>query len=254
MTQDIAALPRTTAQRGHYSASPSANFSAEFRVNFAQAQAAAQTGTQAEAEAALGQTLGLTQMESAGRRALDMASEFQFAALLDKAYAANAMDDPQAYLKTLSAGELEQLRVQHGLADTLKVDGLSREGASNLLLPTGVSLDLNADGIDEVGLARMGHFPPRNAPDAFKAAWFAATENTDEGELATQSLMMSSGVYGIQLGDAATPSEPADDMATYRRIVDNILASMERGRGTMAPGQYERDQAFFGRLSQLMGA
>ncbi|MCV2370784.1 hypothetical protein [Roseateles oligotrophus] len=255
MTQEINSLARTAMQRSMYSATPNSNFAADFRASFAQAKALMQDGEQEQAELALSQTLGQTQMESAERRALGVAAEFQFAALLDKAYAGNALDNPQAFLKSLSAGEMEQLRVQHGLADEIQIDGLSREGASNLLLPNGFSLDLNADGFEEVGLARTGHFPPRDAPDSFKTAWFAATEKMDEGQVMDYAFMMHTAVYGFGMGDApAAPVNPVDQMSTYRDFVDNYLAAIKQSHGYMAPGQYERDNEFFERLAGLMHA
>lgn len=252
MTPEVSALPRNALQRSLCWASPDANFGADFQANFARAKAALEAGAQDQTDAALSQTLGQTHMESAERLSLDKAGQFQFAALLDKAYANKALDDPQAYLKTLNAGEMEQLRVQHGLADDIQVEGLSREGASNLLLPRGFNVDLNGDGLFETGLARSAGFPPRDAPDGLKNAWFEATEKMDAGEVMTYTLMMHTAVYGFHI-DGATPQvKPDDQMATYIDFVDNHLAAIKQSHGYMAPGQYEREKSFFERLAGLM--
>jgi hypothetical protein len=252
MTSEVSALPRTALQRALYSVSPGENFGAEFQANFARAKQAMESGTADQADEALSQTLGQTQMESAERRSLDKAAEFQFAALLDKAYANKALDDPQAFLKSLNAGEMEQLRVQHGLADDIQVEGLSREGASNLLLPNGYSVDLNGDGLIETGRAMGGGFPPRDAPDKLKSAWFTATEKMDDGEVMSYALMMHDSVYGMHIDGAPAQIKPDDEMATYRDFVDNYLAAIKQNHSYMAPGQYERENSFFERLAGLM--
>ena len=255
MTSAISSIPRNALQRSLYSVSPGANFSAEFQANFAKTKEAMQAGAQDQADEALSQTLGQTQMESAQRLSLDKVSEYQFAALLDKAYANKALDDPQAFLKTLDAGELEQLRVQHGLGDSIKVDGLSREGAANLLLPKGYSVDLNADGIVETGIGKLGgFFPPRDAPDALKTAWFTATDKMSEGDVMTYGLTMHDAVYGVHIGDALPPVKPTDQMSTYRDFVANYLAAIKKDHSYMQPGQYEHVKSFFERFGALMNS
>jgi len=165
------------------------------------------------------------------------------------------MGNARGFLATLSALEMEAVRRNHCLADPIDTASLSEEGAANLLLPEGYSVDLNHDGVDEVGAARTVHFPPRDAPAEFREAWFQATAGMDEGSMMTYGLMMHGAVYGLQIdGQSQSPRYAPDSMDSYRRIVGDYLASLEAQKGFLADGQYERDKRFFTRLEALLSA
>lgn len=82
------------------------------------------------------------------------------------------------FLATLSSAELHIIQEANNLACTINVNELSDEGAENLFnRPVGKSklVDLNNDGIVEVGEAKTIVIPPLNAPDSVKEAWEQAT-------------------------------------------------------------------------------
>lgn len=82
------------------------------------------------------------------------------------------------FISTLEPDELYVLQKANHLASSIKVDMLSDEGADNLLLmPQGSdkAVDLNNDGIVEVGCAKEMVFPLPNAPSSVKTAWKEAT-------------------------------------------------------------------------------
>uniref|UniRef100_UPI00321FA0DD hypothetical protein n=1 Tax=Zoogloea sp. TaxID=49181 RepID=UPI00321FA0DD len=129
------------------------------------------------------------------------------------------------------------------------------EGARNLLLPEGYSVDLNQDGFDEVGAARVIHFPPKAAPAAVREAWFQATASMETGDVMTYGLMMHGAIYGLRIDDTTTtvPRKP-DDTDSYRQVVADFLAALEDQRGLLTPEQYARDKDFFTRLGALLNA
>ena len=239
--------PITAAQRNAYSQTPDADFFAAYVAAY-QAQASAGASSQA---ALLGETHG----GLSALRGVDVESQAAYAAVLDKAYSSGGFDNARQFLAGLSPDELDVVRRNHCLAESIDVGSISEEGAENLLLPEGYSVDLNADGIDEVGAGRIGHFPPRNAPAAVKEAWFQATANMDPGQMMTYALVMHDAVYGLQIGDQRQGSLHAADKAdSYRQIVADYLSSLEANKGMLAAGQYERDKDFFTRFQALLQA
>lgn len=104
-------------------------------------------------------------------------------------------------LSDMSGDELALLQKATSLASTINVSSLSNEGALNLLAQpdkTGM-VDLNNDGIVEIGKAKMITFPPLNAPPSIHAAWEKATENMAEGDKMIMQLHMHTAVYGFQI-------------------------------------------------------
>lgn len=252
--------PITASQRHSYRETPDSSFFASYQAAFA-AQAAGSTaqGTQANDSSPgsdpLSRILGTTHCELSAMRGVSAESQATYAAVLNKAYSSGGFDNARQFLGTLSARELEAVRQNHCLANPIDTAALSEEGAENLLLPEGYSVDLNHDGIDEVGIARTAHFPPDDAPAEFREAWFQATAGMDEGMMMTYGLMMHGAVYGMQIDGQTRPAPYADDdIASYRSIIRNYLASLESTRGWLAEGQYERDKAFFEKLQGLLGA
>jgi hypothetical protein len=103
-----------------------------------------------------------------------------FEQIIDKAVATGGYYDPQKFLNNLSTEELAVLQHIHCLADPIKPQGLSKEGALNLLYSPDQSKDINNDGLSDVGLAKMWKYPPPNAPEAVKKAWKEATAGRDD--------------------------------------------------------------------------
>lgn len=122
-----------------------------------------------------------------------------FASLLDKANTQLEQDKTaKQVLSEMSADELKLLQRATSLAKPIQAGALSNEGATNLLAQpdkTGM-VDLNNDGIVEVGVSRMVTFPPVNAPEPVHQAWQVATNNMSEVDKATLQFHMHSATYG----------------------------------------------------------
>lgn len=133
------------------------------------------------------------------RRELSEGEIQQFGELLN--HAKNESGSAKQRLQALSAEQLTLLQKANSLADPINPVGLSEEAAANLLSQPDHSdkVDLNNDGIVEVGQARTIIFPPVNAPAHVKAAWDEATEGMDEMEKARIELHMHLAVFGIQV-------------------------------------------------------
>lgn len=252
--------PITASQRHSYRETPDSSFFASFQAAY-KAQTANNTDPatpptdKPPAADSLASILGITHSELSAMRGVSAESQATYAAVLNKAYSSGGIGNARQFLGTLSAQELEAVRQNHCLAAPIDTATLSEEGAENLLLPEGYSVDLNHDGIDEVGAARTAHFPPADSPAEFREAWFQATAGMDEGMMMTYGLMMHDAVYGMQIdGQTRVAPYAADDIDSYRSIVRNYLASLESTRGWLADGQYERDKTFFEKLQGLLGA
>jgi hypothetical protein len=232
---------------------------AEFYTAFQAAYDGLERGTAASSSGAssapsLADVLGATQTELAGLRRVGIDDQREYARILDEAYSSGGMDDPGKFLQSLSYADQEVVRHLHGLADPIRPESLSREGAANLLLPEGYSVDFNRDGIDEVGLGKILHFPPRDAPAAFADAWFQATQGMDFGDYATHAMTFLVAFHPPAAAETNASGLPSDRLDSYRAVVDNYLDMLDRCRGMLAEGQYERDQPFFSRLKGLLDA
>jgi|GEM_PF-1776072 len=89
------------------------------------------------------------------------------------------------FLLSLTSDELYIIQKANGLASQINANNLSDEGAENLFLrPLGEDkiVDLNNDGIEEIGEAKMVFFPPPNAPDSVKKAWTEGTSGLSSEE------------------------------------------------------------------------
>lgn len=115
-----------------------------------------------------------------------------FEALIDKAYAANAYKDPQAFLKSLSTKELHTLQQVNSLAEPIATGRLSQEGALNLLLPPNQRKDLDKNGFVMVGEAKTWCFPPVDAPAEIKKAWDQAVAESGNSDLTMQGFFLPS--------------------------------------------------------------
>ncbi|ALS98160.1 hypothetical protein [Lacimicrobium alkaliphilum] len=133
------------------------------------------------------------------RRQLSQDEIQQFGALLEQARSESG--SAKQRLLAMSPEQLALLQKANSLADPINPRGLSEEGAANLLSQPDHSdkVDLNNDGIVEVGLARSIIFPPVNAPEHVKIAWDKATEGMSEMEKGLQGFHMHLAIYGIQI-------------------------------------------------------
>ena len=205
------------------SVAPGEDFFAEFSARF--------DAWQEEAGHPLGsvdKVLGVTHSEFQNRRGTDAIEREGYAQILGEAYSTGGMHDPLAFLKGLSDREIGVIQRAHSLADGIDTEAITQEGAYNLLLPEGYSVDLNRDGISEVGVARMIVFPPLDAPELFRAAW----QDVTDGTIRT--------AHGL----------PSDDVGSYRDVLERLLEANEWFRGLLAEGQYERDRLVYTELLQ----
>lgn len=235
----------TATQRHMYSPTPDAGFFGAFQTAFAEFTDGSSS------QVSLSDVLGATQTEMADLRGVSEADQLEYATILDKAYSSGAMDDPNAYLQSLSASDLDVVRRIRCLADTINPTTISQEGAANLLLPEGYSVDLNHDNIDEVGAAKTLHFPPRDAPQAFKDAWFEATQGLEGMDYATCAMTF---LCSFAPPEGVASSLPTDQLGSYETIVDNYLSMLDHYRGMLPDGQYDRDYPLFSKLQKLLQA
>ncbi|WP_440054523.1 hypothetical protein ACSLBF_17000 [Pseudoalteromonas sp. T1lg65] len=137
------------------------------------------------------------------------------------------------FLNSLSAQDLELVRKANSLADTINIEQLTKEGAQNLLArPDGTGLvDLNNDGIVEVGVAKTIHFPPVNAPQFVKDAWEASTDGMSEGDKAILMFRMHIQIYGLQIdgGPQKNPLPPEQQWNDHNieQLFKQLYANLE---------------------------
>lgn len=248
----------TLSQRLTCRQTPDAGFFEAYATAYAEyADAAAADAAPGAAPAAgrlLADLLGAVHTELSQRRGVGQEDQAAYADILNRAYGEGGMLDPVGFLKSLTPAELAVVQRNHCLADPIDPAGLSREGAYNLLLPEGWRVDFNQDDIVEVGAGRTIQFPPGDAPPEFLDAWFAATRDMGEMDIATYGLVMFTSMHTIPIGDQPLRRTlPPDAADSYRQVVANHLDMIERLRGQLAEGQYERDKRFFERLQTLLG-
>lgn len=255
------AIPTSAAPgRWHYpgTQTPDASFYAHFQAAYADhaREIGGASPDTTSLSVALQDVLGAAHVDRMVRAGVGEVNLARYAQVLNKVYSGEAMNDPQAFLRSLSMQEMEALRINHGLADTIDVSQISREGASNLLLPEGYSVDLNRDGLEEVGAARIMHFPPRDAPAEFVAQWRESTADLDPGDEMTYCLQMHTALFGLHLsGQAAPVDQPAlatDRLDSYRTAVSRLLESLEVSKPFNTLAWYERSKAFYGQLQALL--
>lgn len=180
----------------------------------------------------------------------------QFKEILARADTANAQANPKAFLNSLSATEMEVLRKVHSLADTIDVSSLNNEGAANLLVQPGSAEDLDNNGLTSIGAANLLTFPPRNAPESFKAAWAAATEGKSFADIPTHMIFaVGLANIGREPGDPNWRNPYADPNYDYRGAVSSIMSSLkyEYAHNMIPEKQFRHDMDFYDSLSKAMG-
>ncbi|WP_421863850.1 hypothetical protein [Motiliproteus sp.] len=136
------------------------------------------------------------------RRGLSAVQVDQFEALLVSANQKLSADQTaKQVLAGFSADQIKLLQQATSLADPIRIDSLSDEGAINLLAQpdkTGM-VDLNNDGVVEIGKAKTLAYPPLNAPAGVHQAWEKATANLSEADVMMLQFHMAT-ANGIELG------------------------------------------------------
>ncbi len=152
-----------------------------------------------------------------------------FSKLMEKAQ--EQLNDNQSatqVLDSFSDVEMKLLQKATGLAESIHVDSITQEGATNLLAQPDKSdmVDLNNDGIVEVGAAQTITFPPVNAPPGVKAAWDKATEGMAEGDKLIMELHMHTAVYGVNIEGVTSKKPLPPEQQWSSSGVDNLLKEL----------------------------
>ncbi|QDU51321.1 hypothetical protein Pan110_36870 [Gimesia panareensis] len=189
-----------------------------------------------------------------------------FGNIIVRAHNEGGYVDPKSFLKKLSREELEVVQKVQGLADPIDVDGLSEEGALNLLLPGAAQVDLNQDGFTRTGAAYGLRFPNSNTPAEVVAAWDEATKDMDFGQLATAQMQMmlpllTANIEVDENGQFVRQYEPGDPEFknpfanadfSYTSAVKNQLDSLEAQKNELPADKYESQKSFWSKLQQSL--
>jgi hypothetical protein len=134
-------------------------------------------------------------------------------------------------LLAMTNDELALIQKAHFLADPINVASLSEEGATNLLSRPGRSekVDLNNDGIVEVGSARTIAFPPVNAPEHINTAWDRATEGMDEGDKLMLELHMQMAIFGPNIEGVERKQALSPDQQWSQMGIDDLFKNLKAG-------------------------
>jgi len=256
--QNVAGITPNALQQRHLVQSPNASFFSDFEAAYTRYQSASAPSTTADANTgsaitSLADVMGLTYTEMAAVRGTSASEQSAYAAILDRAYREGGMQDPVAFLNSLTPQEQDVVQRAHSLADPINPASMSQEGAYNLLLPDGYQVDLNQDGIEDVGAAKTISFPPLDAPEQVKQAWLTATQNMNEGDMLTYQLQMHTMLYGVRIDDLSSHAPAAtDQLASYQQGVDKFLAWLESAKASIPAEQYARDYQFFSEMKRLL--
>ena len=151
----------------------------------------------------------------------------QFSEILSEAK--NQQSSPKNTLLAMSADELALVQKANSLAYSIDVASLSEEGAANLLSQPDNSdkVDLNNDGIVEVGVAKTLIFPPVNAPASVKLAWESATADMSEMDKLTLELRMHIAVFGTNI-EGVNPKQALDPEQQWSQEgIDNLFKDLK---------------------------
>ena len=184
-----------------------------------------------------------------------------FASLLDEAHEQQENNiSAKEVLNTMSKSELQLLQTATSLAAPINVNSLSKEGAMNLLAQpdkTGL-VDLNNDGIVEVGAARNIMFPPVNAPAHVKNAWDKATEGLSFFDKAVLELNLHISVYGVEINGMPTKQPPLPEEQWSSTNLVEWFATLRSGlefsvkeEGWTHFNEVQRD--FYDKFESLLG-
>lgn len=165
-------------------------------------------------------------LQMLNRRKLSQQDLADFGHILNEA--TSTTKDPKNFLKSLSQAELAVVQKAHSLANTININQLTTEGAANLLTQPDPDfrVDLNNDGLVEIGEAKTFSFPPPNAPNHVKEAWKEATADLNEMDKATLELRMHASVYGIQINGVSSKTPLPADIQWSTGGLQNLIATL----------------------------
>lgn len=169
------------------------------------------------------------------RRSLNAEDIAGFEALLKQArqQQAEGGDSARDILAAMNAESLDLVRRASGLVNAIDVSRISDEGAINLLRQPDSSdrVDLNNDGLVEVGEGKLIVFPPVNAPPSVKEAWAQATDGMSERDIMMAQLRFHHAVYGVQIEGVPTkvalPPEQQWNATHIEELFTQLRAALE---------------------------
>lgn len=161
-----------------------------------------------------------------------------FEKIMQRAIDQGGINDPQAFLRSLTTEELRVTQKIHGLAESIQPQGLSKEASLNLLLPPSEVQDIDHDGFLSVGAAKGWTFPPVDAPSYVKQAWKEATAGMDIGDV----LMMQASFMplpDVGLPGGAAKSAYLGENTSYTELTQYALDGAEFSKRFDEPWQRE---------------
>ncbi|MCH5138663.1 hypothetical protein JMF89_15890 [Clostridiaceae bacterium UIB06] len=179
-----------------------------------------------------------------------------FDKVLKKKQEANV--DTKEFLSKLTSSELYEVQKENHLANNINVQALSREGAENLFLqPVDAHkmVDLNDDGVVEVGEAKMFIFPPPNAPEDVKEAWDETSKDMTSEErmhieckfiakqIEKNSYKKPDGTWGVHKpGDAGWVNIFGDSKDSIISLCNEIIDRIDNPLESLTTEQKKEDE------------
>lgn len=152
-----------------------------------------------------------------------------FEAIYDKAKEEKvSMNNAKDFLNSLSKEELSTLQHYTLLVDDINVEGLSNEGAYNLLLHHYEKFDFNNDGIIQNGIANNGSIIPVNMPQKDKEALITSLNSMEDKERFMTMAMLNPPKFKPD-GQGGYSMVSNNQITTYEDImkrIDRILNPM----------------------------
>jgi rRNA maturation endonuclease Nob1 len=159
-----------------------------------------------------------------GRKKYQEPFKESFEAIYEKATQTDVkLDSAKSFLESLSQDELTTLQKYTGLADPINIQGLSQEGAYNLLMHDNERYDFDANGTAEVGLANTALSVPQNMPSAEREAFVKTLNSLDDKErMMVSMLTLDLGRISAEVnGEKYTSTK--FDYSYLKNRVDSIL-------------------------------
>jgi hypothetical protein len=186
----------------------------------------------------------------------DASKQAAIANIYDEARSSVANHNAKSFLLGLTTEQLSLLQNVNHLGNPVDVNAISEEGAENLLVDRDHRVDLNNDGLTEVGAARLAQFPSSNTPPAVKDAWNAATGGLSEVERVQFSFRFAATTDGIHLknlpGGESDANESSPDFSSpsfdWTNFFDTFRYDIDTARSRNTPEYSNRLQGFLDRF------
>lgn len=186
--------------------------------------------------------------------------------LLVRTYNEGGFADPHGFLKNLTADELATVQHVNRLVDPIDIDSLTPEAALNLLIPRPAQIDLNYDGLTQVGEAYMIRFPDSRTPEAVVNAWNEATADMDPREKIFYELQMKlptllANIHVDDQGRYVSHTEPgdpnwvnpqADSNYSFTDLSQQMIDYLDYFQHQIPKDRYEQQRAFYTQFKQSL--